>query len=862
MISDLGWRKLPVVLESAVLNVEIGFNSAQVEVEQLFSNNNDKPIEVNFSFPIPDTAIVTSFEVLIDGKYLQGVLKDSAKSLEAYDDAISQGNTAFIGEKVGNSFSMSIGNFAPRSLATTRIKWTQELQTIPNVQNSVIFDFNSIKVAPKHGFLTKRVKVAARYLKDVQSSTHKLSISKSQDFWDIETNEIPRTDGTVVAFQLRLDLSEERKVDPMNLPFIEDNAIAGDAERYLLSYPITLPLEADLKNLQVLSSEAQEKKNVPSEYIFVVDCSGSMGGQPIKEANRAMMLFLQSLPAHSYFNIYRFGSNYQRLFETSALLSDQTLQQGRDYIQKTDANLGGTELLPPLQAIYASQVPQPNTLRNVFVLTDGQVGNTSTVVNIVAKNTARVFSFGIGAGVDTNLVEGIAKAGNGSCEYARDEKDRIQAKVLSQLKLAMLGVTVDGISVDIHVEYNSGKVVPCFESSQRCSFGSKLLLQMFADSIDLNTKEQSLGQVTITGVWKKVQYMLAKFPLKFENIYQGNFQHRVASSTLISVLERAINVDKAALRSGTQNIDTVKCRMEQNKQQIIARSIKYSVLTSYTSYILEQVNSEPIFETMELQVGLKTELDKFLVDPILLEYTKLRMEEERKITEEREAILQTLSCCGGGPSGTSDVEPLSIDLGSICSKSGWIGNDGPTCILGTVVGRPRHTGVMVGMGQKDAYVGGSVSFGSAKPSSGGATPAPVPAPSASAAPVSPLKPLSMPSTSSSSSNSNAKVNTTILDALLFSQTTSGAWTKAKLPELATAFGISSENILQESPAKDENSIQCWLTALVLVFLELQFATVKDEWELIATKGQQFLENSGNKNCIQVAKEFLHKFNVQ
>ena len=34
----------------------------------------------------------------------------------------------------------------------------------------------------------------------------------------------------------------------------------------------------------------------------------------------------------------------------------------------------------------------------------------------------------------TNLVEGMARAGNGSCEYARDEKDRIQAKVLAQLK--------------------------------------------------------------------------------------------------------------------------------------------------------------------------------------------------------------------------------------------------------------------------------------------------------------------------------------------------------------------------------------------------------------------------------------------
>ena len=62
MLQDIGWRKLAVVLDSAIVNVDIGFNSAQVEVEQLFSNNNEKPVEVNFSFPIDDSAIVTKYD--------------------------------------------------------------------------------------------------------------------------------------------------------------------------------------------------------------------------------------------------------------------------------------------------------------------------------------------------------------------------------------------------------------------------------------------------------------------------------------------------------------------------------------------------------------------------------------------------------------------------------------------------------------------------------------------------------------------------------------------------------------------------------------------------------------------------------
>lgn len=37
--------------------------------------------------------------------------------------------------------------------------------------------------------------------------------------------------------------------------------------------------------------------------------------------------------------------------------------------------------------------------------------------------------------------------------------------------------------------------------------------------------------------------------------------------------------------------------------------------------------------------------------------------------------------------------------------SGFAGDDAPRTIFPSIVGRPRHQGVMVGMGQKDSYVG-------------------------------------------------------------------------------------------------------------------------------------------------------------
>ena len=51
------------------------------------------------------------------------------------------------------------------------------------------------------------------------------------------------------------------------------------------------------------------------------------------------------------------------------------------------------------------------------------------------------------------------------------------------------------------------------------------------------------------------------------------------------------------------------------------------------------------------------------------------------------------------------MQPIVIEIGSAWFKVGFAGDDAPRGIFPATVGRPRHQGVMVGMGQKDAYVG-------------------------------------------------------------------------------------------------------------------------------------------------------------
>lgn len=154
-----------------------------------------------------------------------------------------------------------------------------------------------------------------------------------------------------------------------------------------------------------------ELNKVRSELVFVIDCSGSMSGTKMADATRALKLFLRSLPANCYFNIVRFGSRFTKLWSASQRYSQETLQEAVAYTDATtvrilfeffssivfffnflvcfcfhfvvvvvlifisspsQADLGGTELLPPLKDVL-SQPPIAEYARQVFVLTDGEV---------------------------------------------------------------------------------------------------------------------------------------------------------------------------------------------------------------------------------------------------------------------------------------------------------------------------------------------------------------------------------------------------------------------------------------------------------------------------------------------------------
>ncbi|XP_029571609.1 von Willebrand factor A domain-containing protein 5A isoform X2 [Salmo trutta] len=130
------------------------------------------------------------------------------------------------------------------------------------------------------------------------------------------------------------------------------------------------------------------------EFLFVVDRSGSMecpmhlgsGSQDrIGSARDTLLLLLKSLPMGCYFNIIGFGSSYESFFSKSVEYSQKTMDEALQKVKEMRADLGGTEILQPLKHIY-SQPCLPDQPRQLFLFTDGEVGNTKEVLDLVKTN--------------------------------------------------------------------------------------------------------------------------------------------------------------------------------------------------------------------------------------------------------------------------------------------------------------------------------------------------------------------------------------------------------------------------------------------------------------------------------------------
>ena len=175
------------------------------------------------------------------------------------------------------------------------------------------------------------------------------------------------------------------------------------------------------RNISKKSDNKEDLQLNPSLFIFLIDQSGSMSGNAIKVASKALLLFLQSLPAGSYYQIIGFGSNFKKYDEKPKEYIKDNIEQSIKLIEKLGANLGGTNIYSPLKDIYDSNMiyDKINLPRNIFLLTDGAIENKEDTLSIIEKNSDKysIYSIGIGNVFDKDLIKNAGIIGKGNYNF-------------------------------------------------------------------------------------------------------------------------------------------------------------------------------------------------------------------------------------------------------------------------------------------------------------------------------------------------------------------------------------------------------------------------------------------------------------
>jgi Ca-activated chloride channel family protein len=162
------------------------------------------------------------------------------------------------------------------------------------------------------------------------------------------------------------------------------------------------------------SAAAHTSRSQPREQIFVIDSSGSMGGQSIVQAKAALKDALGRLGGGDRFNIVDFDSTTSTLYAAPQPFTSATHAQALAFVDGLVAD-GGTEIARAI-AVALAQPATAGYLRQVIFITDGAVAAETSVFAEIERSLrdARLFTIGIGSAPNSYFMRKAAQFGRGT----------------------------------------------------------------------------------------------------------------------------------------------------------------------------------------------------------------------------------------------------------------------------------------------------------------------------------------------------------------------------------------------------------------------------------------------------------------
>lgn len=471
MLAKVEEKEIPLPLKHTDVKGQISGYIATVEVTQQFENPYSEKIEAVYVFPLPQNAAVNEFIMVIGERKIRGIIRERQEAEQIYAEARRQGYVAsLLTQERPNIFTQKVANIEPGKAIDVNIKY---FNTLAYVDGCYEFVFPMV-VGPrfnppgstdgvgavgrgKAGLSGQKTEV--QYLKPDERSGHDIALAV-----DIDAGvEIEEISCATHAIQKSSDAPEKAhvQISPLdtipNKDFVLRYKVAGRTVKSALVthtderggfFTLMLYPPDDLKALQ----------RAPMEMVFVLDCSGSMNGQPIAKAKDAVKRALRKLGPDDTFQVIRFSQSASQFGSQPVPATPENVRKAIAYVDDLKGS-GGTMMIEGIKA--ALEFPHDERrFRLVSFLTDGYIGNEAEILEAIHDRLgdSRIFSFGVGSSVNRYLLDRMAKLGKGAVAYIgpNDSSSEIVDLFYDRISHpALTDVTIDWGSLEVEDVYPS-----------------------------------------------------------------------------------------------------------------------------------------------------------------------------------------------------------------------------------------------------------------------------------------------------------------------------------------------------------------------------------------------------------------------
>ncbi|MEO6800374.1 MAG: marine proteobacterial sortase target protein [Rhodanobacter sp.] len=389
---------------------------AEVQVRQQFRNTGKDWLEGDYLLPLPPGAAVYSMSLEIGERHIVAEIQRKEAAQKVFAQARAEGRQAALVEAdEGNLFHTAVTNVAPGEAVTIVLHYWQRIDyragefslRFPltftpryhmrdgaqpgdaGLRTTQVFADDDAK-APLRTHIGVQLDAGVP-LATVVSPSHAIVTAQHGKRWDIRLRDaslVPNRD-----FVLRW------RPQPQTQPNVASFSQDIDGAHYAM--------------LMLLPPQ-QQAQRLPRELILIIDTSGSMGGESIRQARAALGLALSQLQAGDRFNVAEFNSILNPWRPDAVAASPEAIQQAQAWVDQLQAR-GGTEMAPALRFALAGHAPA-GYVRQVLFATDGAVDDPNGLMHLIDQQLgdSRLFPIGIGSAPNAGFLQAAARHGRGS----------------------------------------------------------------------------------------------------------------------------------------------------------------------------------------------------------------------------------------------------------------------------------------------------------------------------------------------------------------------------------------------------------------------------------------------------------------